>query len=131
MVTFWVISWAVAMIVAIPATPDSLMKGTTTTPESPLVVAVTVLAPLTLKRPRSVVKVTTVPAAEGLPLGAMSVAVIVVELAPSANNAVAPADERDAGHRDRRWGQASEEVVVRRRRWCRLAVWCRRRGGRW
>ena len=65
MVTFWVISWAVAMTVAIPATPDSLMKGTTTTPESPLVVAVTVLAPLTVKRPRSVVKVTIVPAAEG------------------------------------------------------------------
>jgi hypothetical protein len=79
------------MIVATPDTPASLMNGTTTLPEPPVAVAVMVLAPLTLKRPMLVVKITAVPSATGPPLGVMSAAVTVVELAPSAGSDVCPA----------------------------------------
>jgi hypothetical protein len=91
MVNFWVTPWALAMIVAVPATPASLMNGTMTVPDPPLVVADTVLAPTTLKRPMSVVKVTAVPSTAGLPEEVINVAAMVVELTPSAGSEVWPA----------------------------------------
>jgi hypothetical protein len=60
-------------------------------PVLPLVLAVMDLAPLVLKNPLSVVKVTAVPSAAGVPAEVIKAAVMVVELAPSANSDICPA----------------------------------------
>jgi hypothetical protein len=67
------------------------MNGTTTVPVPWLVVAVTDFAPLVVKRPKSVVKVITMPSAAVAPVEVTGVAVIVVELAPSAARVAEPA----------------------------------------
>lgn len=82
---------AVAMMVAVPASPCALRRGTITVPVPWLVVAVAVFAPSAVKRPLSVVRVTTIPFADGLPAESVSAAVMVVELEPSATSDVAPA----------------------------------------
>src|SRR5687767_2814067 len=89
MARLWTICWDVAMIVAVPATPVSLMNGTITVPL--LVVEVRDLTPLVLKNPLSVVKATAVPSAGGAPAEVIKVAVTVVELTPSASSSVCPA----------------------------------------
>jgi hypothetical protein len=65
------------------------MNGTITVPL--LVVEVRDLTPLVLKNPLSDVKATAVPSAGGVPAEVIKVAVMVVELTPSASSSVCPA----------------------------------------
>src|SRR5882724_1603852 len=76
--------FALTTIVAVPTTSGSLRNGTTIIPVPALVVAAAVFAPSGVKRPLSVVKVTMMPSGEGFPAELIKVAVIVVELVPSA-----------------------------------------------
>src|SRR5882724_2349852 len=82
--------FALTTIVAVPTTSGSLRNGTTIMPVPALVVAAAVFAPSGVKRPLSVVKVTMMPSGEGFPAELIKVAVIVVELVPSAISDVSP-----------------------------------------
>jgi hypothetical protein len=82
--------FALATIVAVPTTSASLRNGTTTMPVPARVVAAADFAPSGVKRPLSVVKVTMMPSGEGFPAELIKVAVIVVELVPSAISDVSP-----------------------------------------
>jgi hypothetical protein len=87
----WVRFPTLATTVAVPTTPRSLINGTTASPVPWVVAADILLSPSVEKRPRSVVKVTTVPSGAGFPVEVRTVAVMVVELAPSALRTVASA----------------------------------------
>jgi hypothetical protein len=87
----WVRFCTRATMVAVPTTPWSLINGTSAVPAPWAVTAVIVVLPVVVKCPRSVVKVTTVPSRAGAPVEVMTVAVMVVELAPSAMRTVASA----------------------------------------
>jgi hypothetical protein len=87
----WLRFPTLATTVAVPTTPGSLMNGTTAVPVPWLVGAEKVFSPPVVKRPRSVVKVTTVPSGAGAPVEVKTDAVMVVELAPSALRTVSAA----------------------------------------
>jgi len=87
----WVRFPTLATTVAVPTTPGSLINGTAASPVPWVVAADILLSPSVEKRPRSVVKVTTVPSGAGAPVEMRTVALMVVELAPSALRTVASA----------------------------------------